>query len=50
MNADDFNKIAGATLGAFLVFLLLNFFAGKIYGTREGVHHDWLIEDPRGRW
>src|SRR5690625_7913994 len=35
----DFNKIAGATIGALLVFLLLNFFSGMIYGTRSGAEH-----------
>lgn len=40
MNSTDFNKIAGAGLGALLIFLLLNFFSGQIYGTREvGGHH-----------
>ncbi len=38
MNA-VFGKIPGAILGAALVFLLLNFFSGQIYGTGEGGHH-----------
>ena len=39
MDSTEFNKIAGAILGAFLVFLLLNFTANKIYGLGEGGHH-----------
>lgn len=39
MNSMEFNKIAGATIGALLVFLLLNFFSGMIYGTRSGAEH-----------
>lgn len=35
MDSMEFNKIAGATIGALLLFLLLNFFSGMIYGTRE---------------
>jgi len=44
MNADLFNKVAGALLGAFLVFLLLNFTSQKIYDTRpiHGGHHEPL--------
>jgi len=38
MNADTFNKIAGASLAALLLFLLLNFATGKIYGLEEGGH------------
>jgi len=38
MNADTFNKIAGASLGALLLFLLLNFASAKIYGTEGGGH------------
>lgn len=34
MSFDSFNKVAGATLGAILVFLLLGFFSGQIFGTR----------------
>jgi len=40
MDSTEFNKIAGAVLAAFLLLLLLNFTAGKIYGTGEGHHHD----------
>lgn len=39
MNSMEFNKIAGATIGAILVFLLLNFFSGMIYGTRGEAEH-----------
>ena len=39
MDSTEFNKIAGGVLAVFLVFLLLNFFSGKIYGTGEGSHH-----------
>lgn len=39
MNSMEFNKIAGATIGALLIFLLLNFFSGMIYGTRSGAEH-----------
>ena len=40
MDSSEFNKVAGAGLAALLVFLLLNFFSGEIYGTREaGEHH-----------
>src|SRR5690625_4194554 len=39
MNSMEFNKIAGATIGALLVFLLLNFFSGMIYGTRSDAEH-----------
>ena len=39
MNFDDLNKIAGAVIGALLVFLLLGFFGGQIFGTR-GHHGD----------
>ncbi len=39
MDSTEFNKIAGAFIGAFLVLMLLNFFAGQIYGTREVAHH-----------
>ncbi|MEO1491746.1 MAG: cytochrome c family protein [Pseudomonadota bacterium] len=38
MNA-VFGKIMMAVFGAGLVFLLLNFFSGQIYGTGEGGHH-----------
>ena len=34
MNSTELNKIAAAAIGALLVFLLLNFFSGLIYGTR----------------
>ena len=37
MDSGEFNKIFGGILAAFLVLLLLNFAAGKIYGT--GGHH-----------
>ena len=39
MDSTEFNKIAGGVLTIFLTFLLLNFAAGKIYGTGEGGHH-----------
>lgn len=39
MDSMEFNKIAGATIGALLLFLLLNFFSGLIYGTREAGEH-----------
>jgi cytochrome c2 len=39
MDSTEFNKIAGAGLGALLIFLLLNFFSGQIYGTGE-VHEE----------
>ena len=39
MDSTEFNKIAGAVIGAFLVLLLLNFFTGKIYGTSASGHH-----------
>ncbi|MEM7211523.1 MAG: cytochrome c family protein [Pseudomonadota bacterium] len=39
MDSGEFNKIAGGVLAMFLVFLLLNFAGGKIYGTGEGGHH-----------
>ncbi len=39
MDSTEFNKIAGGVLAIFLVFLLLNFASGKIYGTGEGGHH-----------
>lgn len=39
MDSTEFNKIAGAGLAIFLVFLLLGFFSGKIYGTRDSAHH-----------
>lgn len=35
MDSMEFNKIAGASIGALLVFLLLNFFSTLIYGTEE---------------
>ena len=38
MDSTEFNKIAGACLAMFLVFLLLHLFSGKIYGTRESHH------------
>ncbi|MFK7944635.1 MAG: cytochrome c family protein, partial [Paracoccaceae bacterium] len=34
MNSTEVNKIAGAVIGAVLVFMLLGFFSGKVYGTR----------------
>ena len=40
MDSSEFNKIAGAVIGAFLIFMLLNFFSGQIYGTGEGAHHE----------
>ena len=42
MSMDQFNKVGGAVLAVFLVFLLLNFASGKIYGTGEG--HDGAHE------
>lgn len=35
MSSNEFNKIAGAVIGAFLLLLLLNFATGMIYDTRE---------------
>lgn len=40
MDSTDFNKIAGGVIGAFLLFLLLHFAAGKIYDTRPTHAHD----------
>ena len=40
MDSTDFNKIAGGAIGAFLLFLLLHFAAGKIYDTRPTHAHD----------
>lgn len=34
----EFNKIAGASIGALLLFLLLNFFSAMVYGTEEVEH------------
>ncbi|MCL5778806.1 cytochrome c family protein [Limibaculum sp. FT325] len=39
MDSGEFNKIAGAVLGAFLLFLLLGFFSEQIYG----VGHDEVL-------
>ena len=39
MDSSELNKIIGGLLGAFLVFLLLNFVSGQIYGTGGGGHH-----------
>ena len=39
MDSTEFNKIAGGVLAVFLVFMLMNFASGKIYGTGEGGHH-----------
>lgn len=39
MDSSEINKILGGVLSVFLVFLLLNFAGGKIYGTGEGGHH-----------
>lgn len=39
MSVTEINKIAGAVIGAFLVYLLLNFASHKVYGTGEGGHH-----------
>lgn len=36
MDSTEFNKIAGGLIGAFLVFMLLNFVSGQIYGTGGG--------------
>lgn len=38
MNADKLNMIAGCAIGALLVFLLIGFFGGQIFGTRGGHH------------
>ncbi|MEM6358235.1 MAG: cytochrome c family protein, partial [Pseudomonadota bacterium] len=40
MSMGELNKIAGAFLGAFLLFLLLSFFSEKIF---EGDHHDEVL-------
>lgn len=40
MDSTELNKIVGAVIGALLVFLLLGFFSGKLYGTRDSGHHD----------
>lgn len=45
MNSMEFNKIAGATIGAVLVFLLLNFFSGMIYGTRDVIDQPVTSEE-----
>lgn len=45
MNSMEFNKIAGATIGALLIFLLLNFFSGMLYGTRGGDEHVVTSDD-----
>ena len=42
MSFDNFNKIAGAVIGSLLVFLLLGFFSGKLYGTREAPEEEPL--------
>ncbi|MEL7346763.1 MAG: c-type cytochrome [Pseudomonadota bacterium] len=39
MSFSELNKIAGAFLGALLLFLLLGFFSAKMLGTDEGGHH-----------
>lgn len=39
MDSNEINKIMGAVIGSLLVFLLLGFFAGKLYGTRDSAHH-----------
>jgi len=39
MSFDNFNKVAGAALGAVLIFMLLGFFSGQIFGTRYEDHH-----------
>jgi len=38
MDSTELNKIAGGVIGALLVFLLLSFASGKIYGTRDSGH------------
>ncbi|MGF1501826.1 MAG: c-type cytochrome [Paracoccaceae bacterium] len=38
MDSNELNKIAGAAVGALLVFLLLGFFSGQIFGT-VSTHH-----------
>lgn len=40
MDSDTFNKIAGGVLGALLVFLLLNFASGQIYGSAKSYGGD----------
>ncbi|MEM9761100.1 MAG: cytochrome c family protein [Pseudomonadota bacterium] len=40
MSMGELNKIAGAFLGAFLLFLLLSFFSEKVF---EGDHHDDVL-------
>lgn len=45
MSSTEFNKIAGAFIGAFLLLLLLNFAAGKIYDTRPVHGHG---DEPLG--
>ena len=39
MDSTEINKIAGAVIGALLVFLLLGFFSGQLYGTRYHEHN-----------
>ena len=39
MDSTELNKIAGAVIGALLVFMLLGFFSNKIYGLGPGGHH-----------
>lgn len=38
MDSSELNKIAGAAIGALLLFLLLGFFSGKVYDTRPSAH------------
>lgn len=44
MDSTELNKIAGGVIGALLVFMLLGFASGKIYGTRDSAHHG---EEPQ---
>lgn len=39
MSMDELNKIAGAAIGALLLFLLLGFFSGQVFHGGEGGHH-----------
>ncbi|MEM1161681.1 MAG: c-type cytochrome [Pseudomonadota bacterium] len=45
MDSTEINKISAAVISALLLFLLLHFFSGKIYGTREthGDDHDQVL-------
>ena len=50
MDSTDFNKIAGGAIGAFLLFLLLHFAAGKIYDTRPTHAHQEPLAFPCAYW